>query len=79
MNNEKYNQIIHEAYQNYTKEISNIIDGYMCGDILGMQTHIEKMFSNPDELIPLTKEEFINKCKTDIDFSKDWVQKIVES
>jgi hypothetical protein len=36
------------------------------------------MFSNPDELIILTKEEFINKCKTDAYFSVKWGLKIEE-
>jgi thymidylate synthase len=30
------------------------------------------MFSNPDDLTPLTKEEFINKIKTDNVFAKTW-------
>ena len=59
-----------DAYKNYTKEVNKIIDGYMCGDILGMQPHIEMMFSNPDKLIPLTKDEFIKKIKGDKGFSK---------
>ena len=61
-----------DAYKNYTKEVDNIIDGYKCGDIMGTQPHIEAMFSNSDELIPLTKEEFINKIKTDKAFAKQW-------
>jgi thymidylate synthase len=61
-----------DAYKNYTKEVNDIIDGYRCGDIMGIQPHIEAMFSNSDELIPLTKEEFINKIKTDNEFTKKW-------
>jgi thymidylate synthase len=61
-----------DAYKNYTKEVDDIIDGYKCGDIMGTQPHIEAMFSNSDELIPLTKEEFINKIKTDKAFAKQW-------
>jgi thymidylate synthase len=61
-----------DAYKNYTKEVDDIIDGYKCGDIMGTQPHIEAMFSNSDELIPLTKEEFINKIKTDNEFAKKW-------
>jgi thymidylate synthase len=61
-----------DAYKNYTKEVNDIIDGYKCGDIMGTQPHIEAMFSNSDELIPLTKEEFINKIKTDNVFAKKW-------
>lgn len=59
-----------DAYKNYTKEVNDIIDGYRCGDIMGTQPHIEAMFSNSDELIPLTKEQFTNKIKTDETFAK---------
>jgi thymidylate synthase len=61
-----------DAYKNYTKEVDDIIDGYKCGDIMGTQPHIEAMFSNSDELIPLTKEEFIKRIKTDNGFAKKW-------
>ena len=61
-----------DAYKNYTKEVNILIDGYMCGDIMGMQSHIEVMFSNPDDLTPLTQEEFIDKIKTNDEFSKKW-------
>jgi thymidylate synthase len=61
-----------DAYKNYTKEVNILIDGYMCGDIMGMQSHIEVMFSNPDDLTPLTQEEFIDKIKTNDEFCKKW-------
>ena len=61
-----------DAYKNYTKEVDDIIDGYKCGDIMGTQPHIEAMFSNSDELIPLTKEEFIKNIKTDEEFAERW-------
>jgi len=61
-----------DAYKNYTKEVNILIDGYMCGDIIGMQSHIEVMFSNPDDLTPLTQEEFIDKIKTNDEFAKKW-------
>jgi len=61
-----------DAYKNYTKEVNELIDGYMSGDIIGTQPHIDEMFSNPDDLTPLTKEEFINKIKTDDGFAKTW-------
>ncbi len=61
-----------DAYKNYSKTIQNVIDGYKSGDILGMQPHIEKWFSNSDELTPLTKEEFIKHIKTDKDFAERW-------
>jgi thymidylate synthase len=61
-----------DAYKNYTKAVDEIIDGYRSGDIIGTQPHIEAMFSNSDELIPLTKEQFTNKIKTDNKFAKKW-------
>lgn len=61
MNNEKYNQIISDAWANYSK----------------------KVIANNLQLIPAidlpkTQEEFINKCKTDTEFSKMWGLKIEE-
>ena len=61
-----------DAYKNYTKEVNGLIDGYMCGDIMGMQPHIEIMFSNPDDLTPLTQDEFINLIKNNNEFAKKW-------
>ena len=61
-----------DTYKNYTKEVNELIDGYMNGDVIGTQPHIDDMFSNPDDLTPLTKEEFINKIKTDDGFAKTW-------
>jgi thymidylate synthase len=61
-----------DAYKNYTKEVNELIDGYMSGDIIGTQPHIDAMFSNPDDLTPLTKDEFINKIKTDDVFARTW-------
>jgi len=61
-----------DAYKNYTKEVNELIDGYMSGDIIGTQLHIDDMFSNPDDLTPLTKEEFIDKIKTNEDFANKW-------
>ena len=61
-----------DAFKNYTKKVNEIIDGYKCGDIMGMQDHIEKLFSDSDKLTPLTMDEFINKIKTDDEFANKW-------
>jgi thymidylate synthase len=61
-----------DAYKNYTKYASSVVEGYMNGDIVGTQPHIEKLFSNPDDLTILTKEEFIKSIKTDSEFAKQW-------
>lgn len=60
MNNEKYNQIIDNAYKNYCLKKGSEIGEYGCRPIL------------------LTKEEFINKIKTDDEFSEKWGLKIKE-
>ena len=61
-----------DAYKNYTKYASSVVEGYMNGDIVGTQPHIEKLFSNPDDLTILTKEEFIRLIKTDSEFADKW-------
>ena len=66
MNKEIYNQIIDEVYENYT------------------QTKIIKTNSGETHISPIghyngmTKEQFINKCKTDSEFSERWGLKIEE-
>jgi thymidylate synthase len=61
-----------DAYKRFLTDAASIKEGYLSGDILGSQPHIDEMFSNPDELIILTKEEFIEKIKTDDEFAKKW-------
>jgi thymidylate synthase len=61
-----------DAFKYYTKKVNEIIDGYKCGDIMGIQDHIEKLFSDSDKLTPLTMDEFINKIKTDDEFANKW-------
>jgi thymidylate synthase len=61
-----------DVYKNYTKKINDVIDGYKCGDIMGMQPHIEEWFSDSDKLTPLTQEEFIDKIKTNDEFAERW-------
>ena len=48
-------------YKKYLEEATEIKEAYESGDILGSQPHIDEMFSNPDELIILTEDEFNNK------------------
>lgn len=61
-----------DAYKNYSKTINDVIDGYKCGDIMGMQPHIEEWFSDSDKLTPLTQDEFVNKIKTSDEFAERW-------
>jgi hypothetical protein len=78
MNKERYKQIIDEVYGKFITEADSIKEGYENGEILGSQPHIDVMFSNPDELIILTKEEFIKQSKADKEFSERWGLKIEE-
>jgi len=67
MNNERYNQIIDEAYKNYLKH-NDEVDNYW----------IKK---NPEIEIrwkPYSKEEFINKCITAEAVAEMWGLKIEE-
>ena len=63
------NQMINEAYENYLKG----------GDIKWLkQEEVDTPIGKMNIPIPYTKEEFINKCKTDTEFSEKWGLKIEE-
>jgi hypothetical protein len=68
MNNEKHNQIIEKAYQNYCK---NADEGTFSKKWLKLEESFDGFFTN-EEYSLYTKEEFINKCKTDREFSEKW-------
>ena len=69
MNNEKMDQMIDEAYENYLKG----------GDIRWLkQEEVDTPVGKMNIPIPYTKEEFITKCKTDSEFSERWGLKIEE-
>jgi hypothetical protein len=70
MNNERYNQIIDEAYENYRSKAS------MSNDLDCLVRQEEGSFLK--EIRLHTQEEFINKCKTDVEFSERWGLKIEE-
>ncbi len=60
---------IDEAYENYLKG----------GDIKWLkQEEVDTPIGKMNMPIPYTKEEFINKCKTDKEFSEMWGLKIEE-
>jgi thymidylate synthase len=61
-----------DAYKKYMKTINEIIEGYKSGDMLGSQPHIENMFSDADNLIPLSEKEFIEKIKSNDEFDKEF-------
>ncbi len=70
MNKERYNQIIDEVYENYGSRIK--IQNKWA--IVLTNINIENI--GQQEL--LLKEQFINKCKTDPEFSERWGLKIEE-
>jgi hypothetical protein len=70
MNKEKYNQIIDEAYENY-KSTTLESDMKKSAWELTVQSMSGKKFI-------ISQEEFINKCKTDSEFSEKWGLKIEE-
>ena len=96
MNNEKYNQIIDEVYENYEKNNSKTeyigSKCSLCGNISNHDTDYpneydtncihcgkeDKWEHQYKDLPSLTQEEFINKIKTDDEFSKTWNLKIEE-
>ena len=79
MSDEKYNQIIDEAYENYEKitnnfQLENPIDDFIIKTLRGEMIKIET--EDGDDYRILTQEEFIDKCKTDPKFSEKWGLKI---
>jgi hypothetical protein len=75
MNNEKYNQIIDEAHKNYLNETLCTSDTTCLQSLLGMNLktgEIGTIFRQYD------KEDFIDKIKTDQQFSERWGLKIEE-
>ena len=75
VNNEKMNQIIDEAYKNYEKKTSQL-ESFVVKSIAGNRDEVNELLKNNSTI--LTQEEFINKCKTDAEFSERWGLKIEE-
>ena len=61
------NQIIDEAYKNYEKKTSQL-ESFVVKSIAGNRDEVNELLKNNSTI--LTQEEFINKCKTDPEFSK---------
>ena len=81
MNKERYNQIIDEVYENY---IQNTPENHVIGsdsDPLKLSM-VWKRKNDSSSGYPilerLTQQEFINKIKTDPEFSETWGLKIEE-
>ena len=76
MNKEKYNQIIEEAYVNYKKYIDTQRN-IQRKEVQRLRSEGKRVKVTLIEL--LSKEEFINKCKTDSEFSEKWGLNILET
>ena len=79
--NKEQEQIIDEVYKNYEKitndfQLENPIDDFIIKTLRGEMIKIET--EDGDDYRILTQEEFINKCKTDPEFSENWGLKIEE-
>ena len=82
MNKEKYNQIIDEAYDSFGDKVDEMWQKSDVGDLDDF-IYDKLLFSGYNEKGEwfarlITKEEFINKCKTDPEFSEKWGLKIEE-
>ena len=75
MNKERYNQIIDDAYENYCKRYWEF--GYLQDKIFNGSSYYEHE-SEEYNFEEYSKEEFIDKCKTDSEFSENWGLKIEE-
>ena len=79
MSRERYNQVIDDAYKAYFSKTENITLETL--HVPYQNTHLYGTISGAisnAKFRPYTKEEFINKCKTDLDFSQKWGLKIEE-
>ena len=63
MNNEKYNQIIDDCYANYVRNFSKYVDS---------------LPQNGEVEFIINRDKFINKIKTDKEFSEKWGLSIEE-
>ena len=70
MNNEKYNQIIDEAYENYSKEYEK--DNSIGLTLLVQRVDGKSVYRKPD------KQMFIDLCTYEKAFSEKWGLKIEE-
>ena len=73
--NKEQQQIIDEAYENYGKRMTDIFNVLIPAEF--MDKGWVKL-NNQGKYDVLSKEEFINKCKIDNEFSEKWGLKIDE-
>jgi len=79
MSKEKYNQIIDSTYKGYLRKAKNQTTEDLFGSMIRGDEIIHGMLeAHTRDFIPYTREQFIDKCKTDTEFSKRWGLRIEE-
>ena len=67
--NKEQQELLDEAYENYSNKL--LFNEKDC--------HVDYLINQPNKtFIPYSQERFINKCKTDTEFSEKWGFKIEE-
>jgi hypothetical protein len=67
--NKEQQELLDEAYENYSNKL--LFNEKDC--------HVDYLINQPNKtFIPYSQERFINKCKTDTEFSQRWGLKIEE-
>jgi hypothetical protein len=64
-------ELVGDAYKEYRKQMTLSVNN-------GYDINRDYFKSNENGFTPYTQEEFINKCKTDTEFSEKWGLKIEE-
>ena len=79
MNKERYNQIIDSTYESYLSKAKNQTTEDLFGSMIKGDEIIHGMLeAHTRDFIPYTREQFIDKCKTDKEFSERWLLTIKE-
>ncbi len=79
MNKERYNQIIDISYESYLSKAKNQTTEDLFSSMIKGDEIIHGMLeAHTRDFIPYTREQFIDKCKTDKEFSERWGLKIEE-
>lgn len=71
MNNERYNQIIDDAYKSYKKKVFRMLESWDA-------KYSEILKREADGCRPYSQDIFIKRIRTDAEFSKKWGLKIEE-
>jgi hypothetical protein len=74
MSSERYNQVVDEVYENYLKECENLSSKVLLSDMQAFYKGSITLGPQDSRKIasPYPIEEFINKCKTNPEFSEKW-------